>query len=170
MNWKHYGSTFLYGTGGLIHQRSQSVRSNLFGHRGTSGALICRISVHVPPSASALTGCLFTWNYRTLQSIKIRKHFGAVFPAWSQCFLLIQSGLKCTVQITEREQRSAYSCSTWSILVTVLCRTGTGACSMGVDTVLKHYVCVFVSDKNSYVLICEGIQLQTLWVFFVKGQ
>lgn len=96
MNWKHYGCTFLHGTGGFIHQRSQSVWSNLLG---TSGALICRISVHVPPSASALTGCLFTWNYRTLQSIKIRKHFGAVFPAWSRCFLLIQSGLKCTVQI-----------------------------------------------------------------------
>lgn len=41
--------------------------------------VICRISVHVPPSASALTGCLFTWNYRTLQSIQIRKHFGVFF-------------------------------------------------------------------------------------------
>lgn len=124
MNWKHYGSTFLHGTGGLVHQRSQSVRSLRqfwcsYLQNICPRAPVCistdRLFVHL--ELSNPTG-------RRVISIKIRKHFGAVFPAWSWCFLLIRSGLKCTVQITECERRSSYSCSTWSILVTDLCELG----------------------------------------------
>lgn len=73
-------------------------------------------------------------------------------------FLLIQSGLKCTVQTTEWERRSARSCSTWSILVTGAGRRQHGYWEPATRgwTRFCSIMCVCVSDKNSSYVKAHG--------------
>lgn len=125
-------------------------------------------SVRVPPSASALTGCLFTWNYRPLQSRKeqIRKHFQACFSSLKLGFSS-QPSWPEVHSANQYEQSGAYSCSTSSLLETDRCR------SRMLSTPKGPYI-FRVGNKGGghiSVALCEpgpGRQLQT--VCLANGQ
>lgn len=170
MNWKHYGSTFLHGTGGFIHQRSQGVWSNLLGHRGTSGGAylqnICprspvcistdRLFVHLELSdptehkdQKTHWGC-----FSSLKSV-FSSH-----PIWAgvhgaehtvgteECIFLQHLKYPGNRSLQERDAPESL-------------QHGGGHSSVALC------VCLCVRQKQ---LICEGIQLHTLWGFFVNGQ